>query len=126
GTPGAWRLFADAALDRTLANDTPIRDFREEGEWFGWSVLGPPPLGVAVNLADRGSEPRLTLVFDNSGHGTHVAGIAAGRRLHGVDGFDGVAPGAQLLGYKIVNNAEGGITSTGSVMRAVESAIAEA
>src|SRR5690606_20492454 len=49
-----------------------------------------------------------------------------GRALHGVDGFDGVAPGAQLLGYKIVNNAEGGITSTGSVLRAVESAIAEA
>lgn len=126
GTPGAWRLFADAALDRTLANDTPIRDYREAGEWFGWSALGPPPLGVAVNFTDRGSEPRLTLVFDNSGHGTHVAGIAAGRGLHGVDGFDGVAPGAQLLGYKIVNNAEGGITSTGSVMRAVEAAIAEA
>ena len=63
--------------------------------------------------------PVLNFVFDNSGHGTHVAGIAAGHNLFGVAGFDGVAPGAQLIGLKIANNARGGVSVTGSMQRAM-------
>lgn len=126
GAPGSWTLFADAGLDGSLQNDRPVRDFAVAGEWFGWSAIGTPPVGIAVNLADHGQVPSLALVVDNAAHGTHVAGIAAGRALYGVTGFDGVAPGAQLLGYKIVNNAEGGITTTGAMHRAITAALAEA
>src|SRR5256885_8122514 len=49
--------------------------------------------------------------------GTHVAGIAAGHNLYNVQGFDGVAPGAQLLALKIANNARGGISVNGSMVR---------
>ena len=38
-------------------------------------------------------------------------------------GFDGVAPGAQLLGLKIATGAQGGITTTGSMIRAMDYAI---
>ena len=62
-------------------------------------------------------------MFDVFGHGTHVAGIAAGHDIYGVSGFDGVAPGAQLLGLKIANGANGGITTTGSMVRAMDYAI---
>src|SRR5256885_15177922 len=52
--------------------------------------------------------------------GTHVAGIAAGHNLYNVQGFDGVAPGAQLIALKIANNARGGISVNGSMVRAME------
>jgi len=36
-----------------------------------------------------------------------------------VAGFDGVAPGAQLLGLKVANNARGGVAVTGSIEHAM-------
>jgi subtilisin family serine protease len=123
---GSWVMYADAQGDGTVANDQPIRDYRVAREWFGWSRSNAPPMGIAANFADSGGTPVLHLVFDNAGHGSHVAGVAAGFRLHGVEGFDGVAPGAQVLGFKIARNAEGGITSTGSMRRAIAFAIATA
>ena len=79
---------------------------------------------MAANFSVEAPASReLDLVFDSCGHGTHVAGIAAGNDLYGVRGFDGVAPGAQLLGLKIANSAQGGITTTGSMIRAMDYAI---
>ncbi|HUC39433.1 MAG TPA: S8 family serine peptidase, partial [Gemmatimonadales bacterium] len=66
------------------------------------------------------SSPLLDLFFDTSGHGTHVAGIAAGYNLFDVSGFNGVAPGAQVIGLKIANNARGGVTTHASMMRAID------
>jgi len=40
--------------------------------------------------------------------------------MYGVTGFNGVAPGAQLLGLKIANSAQGSITTTGSLLRAID------
>src|SRR3989449_8209311 len=51
------------------------------------------PITLAANLEETNGVPALDLVFDNGGHGTHVAGIAAGHNLFNVAGFDGVAPG---------------------------------
>jgi hypothetical protein len=49
-----------------------------------------------------------------------VAGIAAGHDIYGARGFDGVAPGAQIIALKIANDALGGISTTGSMIRAME------
>jgi len=110
-----WFLLADTDGDGSLAGESPVRDFARAGDTFTFG-----PLTLAANLGDVGGAPVLDLVFDTSGHGTHVAGIAAGHNLFGVDGFDGLAPGAQLLGLKIANNARGGISVTGSMARAME------
>jgi len=125
-----WILLADTDGDGTLADEVPVRDYGRAQEVFGWnSSESVYRVAIAVNFRDERGEtgpPGLDLVFDTSGHGTHVAGIAAGHDMYGVTGFDGVAPGAELLGIKISNDARGGITVTGSIVEATDYAIRSA
>ncbi|HEX7918942.1 MAG TPA: S8 family serine peptidase, partial [Gemmatimonadales bacterium] len=119
-----WVLLADLDGDGSLANDRPVHDYLVAHESFGWAPAGKrPALGFAANFAEQGGEPVLDLYFDNSAHGTHVAGIASGHDIYGATGFDGVAPGAELLGLKIANDAQGGISTTGSMIAALDYAI---
>jgi len=119
-----WILLVDTDGDGSFAGERPVHDYLHGRDTFGWAQPGEPtPLTVAANIATVAGAPSLNLFFDNSGHGTHVAGIAAGNDMYGVGGFDGVAPGAQLLGLKIANNAHGGVTVTGSMLAAMDYAI---
>ncbi|HUL04446.1 MAG TPA: S8 family serine peptidase [Gemmatimonadales bacterium] len=114
--PDGWVAFIDTNLDGSFEDETPLHDYREGRETL---TMGSKPVTLAANFDEAGGAPVLDLVFDNSGHGTHVAGIAAGHELFDVRGFDGVAPGAQLIGLKIANNARGGVSVTGSMQRAM-------
>ncbi len=49
-------------------------------------------------------------ILDDHGHGTHVAGIAAGTG-QGTGGFPGVAPEAKLIGYKVIDSSGSGDSS---------------
>jgi tripeptidyl-peptidase-2 len=119
-----WVVLADTDGDGSLAGERAVHDYLVSRESFGWARKGQPPrLNLAANFAPDQGEPRLALVFDISSHGTHVAGIAGGRDLYGVTGFNGVAPGAQLLGLKIANSAQGSVTTTGSMIRGIDYAI---
>ena len=120
-----WVLLADTDGDGTLDDERPVRDFLAGRETFAWRTgARPAQVTIAANFATRADGgPELDLYFDTSAHGSHVGGIAAAHRLYGVNGFEGVAPGAYLLGLKIANNAQGGISTTGSMLRAVEYAI---
>jgi subtilisin family serine protease len=119
-----WVLFADTDGDGSLANERAVHDFLQGYDTFGWAARGrQPPVAVAVNFGDSGTPPKLDLFVDTGNHGTFVSGVAAAHDLYGVAGFDGVAPGAQLIGLKIANNAQGGISVTGSMLRAMDYAI---
>jgi tripeptidyl-peptidase II len=115
-----WVAFIDTNLDGSFEDEKPLHDYRQGRET---TALGSRPLTIAANFDEANGLPLLDFVFDNSSHGTHVAGIAAGHNLFGVAGFDGVAPGAQVIGLKIANNARGGVSVTGSMQRAMEYAV---
>lgn len=117
-----WVAFLDTNLDGSFEDEMPLHDYRQGRETI---ALGTKPLTIVANFgeapqASPDSAPILDLFFDTSGHGTHVAGIAAGHNLYDVTGFNGVAPGAQLIGLKIANNARGGVTVHASMMRAID------
>jgi len=119
-----WVLFADTDGDGSLAGEKPVHDYLTGRTVLGWAPRGTTPrVDVAVNFTETAGQPAVDLVYDITGHGTHVSGIAAGHDIYGVSGFDGVAPGAQLLGLKIANDANGGISTTGSMLRAMDYAI---
>ena len=121
-----WTLFADTDGDGSIETEKPVRDYLVAHDFFGWHQAGRrAPGSVAVNITDAEPDkpPQLDLVFTVGSHGTHVAGIAAGHDLFGVKGFDGVAPGASLLALKMGNDAKGGITTSGSMERAMDYAI---
>ena len=129
-TAAGWALFADTDGDGSLIQSRPIHDYLVAHEIFGWQQkvgaggsLVPVPVFLAANFADSAGTPLLDLYFDTSSHGSHVAGIAAGHDIYGVAGFDGVAPGAKLLGIKIANDAHGGVTTTGSLVRGLDYAL---
>src|SRR5213592_527345 len=112
-----WVAFLDTNLDGSFEDEMPLHDYRGGREMI---ALGKKPLTIVANFSEADSTPVLDLFFDTSGHGTHVAGIAAGYNLFDVAGFNGVAPGAQIIGLKIANNARGGVTVHGSMMRAID------
>jgi subtilisin family serine protease len=123
-----WVVFADTKGTGTLDGENPVRDFAVAHEFFAWSSAASggaagQRLHLAVNLADSAGVPTLDLFFDTSSHGTHVAGIAAAHDMYGVKGFDGVAPGANLIGLKISDDAHGAVSVTGSMLRALAYAI---
>lgn len=111
-----WVVFFDSNLNGTFEDEEPLHDYRQGRETI---ALGRQPLTLAANFSDSAGVPSLDLYFDTQGHGTHVAGIAAGHGMFNLSGFDGVAPGAQLIGLKIANDARGGISVSGSMQRAM-------
>ena len=116
-----WVVSVDSDGDGSLADERAVHDFAVAGETLGW---GSAPMTLAAKLAEQDGRPVLDLFFDNSSHGTHVAGIAAGHNLFGVEGFDGAAPGAQVLAIKIADNGRGKISVSGSMERALRYAAA--
>jgi len=122
-----WMARIDTDGNGSLDGEAWVHDFLVKRETFSFSsahvARGRGPITAALNFSEVNGQPGLAVYLDNSGHGSHVSGIAAGHNIYGVPGFDGVAPGAQIIGLKIADNARGGVSTTGSMVRAMEYAV---
>jgi tripeptidyl-peptidase-2 len=119
-----WSAIVDADGDGSLASESIVSTYKERHDVFHLRAAKNDTerdtrfLTGAVNIFPE--EKRINLYFADGGHGTHVAGIAGGYRIDGQTGFNGVAPGAEMITLKFADNTMDGVTVTGSMKKAYE------
>jgi tripeptidyl-peptidase-2 len=88
-----YRAVIDVAEDGNLTEAVAMTDFCKERQYGTFGIIDQ--FNYAVNIYDDGNV--LSIVCDAGAHGSHVAGItAAYEHLR-----SGVAPGAQIISFKI-------------------------
>ncbi|MFJ8233496.1 S8 family serine peptidase [Streptomyces sp. NPDC094448] len=107
GSPAAWSRSYDGTGVRIAVVDTGI------------DSTHPDLAGRVVAEKNFSGSPDAT---DRSGHGTHVASIAAGSGAKD-SRFKGVAPGAQLINAKVLDDRGEGLDS--GILAGVDWAVAQ-
>lgn len=126
GADGDWRVAVDRDGNRDLGGEPAIRSYDRGHEhvtlFAGDPAKDLPRVTLAVHVEPGDDGPRrVEAHVVTASHGTHVAGIAAGHALPGAPGYDGIAPGAQVLSLKIGDSTlAGGASTTGSMQGALE------
>lgn len=141
-----WSLTGKGILMACIDSgiDYMHEDFRKEDgttrilRLWDQTIEGNPPEGYRIgteyteeeiNHAIQASTPqeRYSIVpsRDLSGHGTAVAGIAAGNGRESQGVYHGVAPESPLLVVKLGNPVEGGFPRTTELMQGIDYAVRE-
>ena len=114
---GYWVVYFDLNGNGGLSDEKPIRTYKENFDSFTIKrEKGLAPFTMALNIFP--DENKVVFFFDDGSHGTHCAGIASGFNI-GEVGINGVAPGANVIAFKLGNNNyPGGATVTESMKKA--------
>ncbi|MFH8514339.1 S8 family serine peptidase [Streptomyces gelaticus] len=108
GAPGVWQR-KDPAGSRVNGRGTTVAILDSGVDYTHPDLGGGLGKGHKVvgghDFVNGDGDP-----MDDNGHGTHVAGIVAGRAAE-KGGVTGVAPGANLLAYKVMDADGSGYTS---------------
>ncbi len=114
-----WVVYLDLNGNGDISDEKPLRNYKEKQDAFSFEYPGDlPPLTMGLNVFP--DQKIVSFHFDDGSHGTHVAGIAGGYHIGGID-FNGVAPGAKMMSMKLGDNLySGGCTITESMKRAYE------
>ncbi|UCG32443.1 MAG: S8 family serine peptidase, partial [Phycisphaerales bacterium] len=119
GDDGMW-AYVDTDMDRDFADEKALANYKLKYDTFTFPRPKPEeqiePLTISLNIFLR--ERKVVFHFDDGGHGTHCAGIAAGFQINNQPNFHGVAPGAKVISLKLAQNSYGGVTTSGSKMAA--------
>jgi len=123
GTDDDAVCYVDTNANRDFSDEKPLRNYKLNQDTFTFAREKTEkqivPLTIALNIFIK--KHKVVLHHDDGGHGTHVAGIAAGYRILDQDGFNGVAPGAKIISMKLgENRLAGGSTTSGSMKSAFE------
>ena len=118
-----WQAYVDLDGDGDIGDEKPLWNYKEKLQAFHFRSSdgkeSRPLATFALNIFP--DEKRVNFHYDGSSHGTHVAGIAAGYRIDGQEGYNGMAPGAKVISLKIGDcRLAGGATTTGSMLKAYE------
>ncbi|GGT44484.1 S8 family serine peptidase [Streptomyces atratus] len=108
GAPGVWQR-KDPAGSRVTGKGTTVAILDSGVDYTHPDLGGGLGKGHKVvgghDFVNGDEDPK-----DDNGHGTHVAGIIAGKAAE-KGGVTGVAPGANLLAYKVMDADGSGYTS---------------
>lgn len=129
-----WLVVVDTNADGDLTGENLLRDYHINHDEFGLVSDSAPDsrtlMAWAVNVRNnedflgRMDPPTCEFHFDDGGHGSHCAGIAAGHQVYGQDTMHGAAPGAFVISCKLGDNRlAGGSTRTSSMKKAYEYAV---
>ena len=123
GTDDDAICYVDTNGNRDFSDEKPLQNYKLKYDTFSFAREKKEkqitPLTIALNIFTK--KNKVVLHHDDGGHGTHVAGIAAGYRILDQDGFNGVAPGAKVISMKLGENSlAGGATTTNSMKSAFE------
>jgi subtilisin family serine protease len=116
-----WRVVVDTDADSSLADEKPVGSYRATHETFQFkqaNTFQKAPLTFAPTIDT--ANHIVSFHYDMGGHGTHVSGIAAGYAINNEPGFNGLAPGAQIISCKFSGDLAKDNTVTGSMKRAFE------
>lgn len=116
-----WRVALDTDADGSMAREKSLRNYRDDRETLTFPQkgdYGPSPITAGVTIDSETKEA--IFHYDMNGHATHVAGIAAGQSINGEAGFNGVAPGAQLISVKFASDPNDDLTIAGTMVKAYE------
>jgi serine protease AprX len=121
GCHGVTRIWADSEVRALLDVAVPASGAAAVASRYTGK-------GVTIAVVDTGIDPHpdlegriigfrdmvgnRTAPYDDNGHGTHVAGCAAGSGAQSEGRYRGAAPGAQLVGVKVLNKFGSGSMST--------------
>lgn len=120
---GNWVAYIDLDADGNLTDEKLQKDYSVDKQIVQFRGYDKQyeylPLNMAFKLYP--GEEKVNFHFDGSGHGTHVAGIAAGYKINNVPTLNGIAPGAKIISLKIGDTRYSGAgTVTGSMRSAYE------
>lgn len=142
-----YNLFGRGVLVAVIDSgiDYSHPDFRNEDgttriiDLWDQTIQGNPPAGYSIGtlytrevineaLNARSMNERLNLVpsTDTSGHGTHVAGIAAGNGRASQGRYRGVASQCELLIVKLGNSVGDSFPRTTQLMQAIDYSVKRA
>lgn len=99
GEHNTWTITVDPKTEKACIDDVCKGSFSKTGEYF---TLTDPRLAmmVEIDLTSKSIQVFQPETGEDS-HGEGVASVMAGYRIGNLAGFDGVAPGAQIVDYDL-------------------------